>query len=111
LETIEKFADREEVLEICFWYKGEGFGDEFTPMAISQFVELGKDKISTVLEKLCLNGSMENVKNDCYRFTKNGLKQAGKLFVESFQEMQQPGHYECVDGCCDGDDHSNCKHN
>ncbi len=34
-------------------------------MAISQFVELGKDKISTVLEKLCLNGSMENVKRNC----------------------------------------------
>ena len=45
-----------------------------------------------------------------YRFTDTGGKEAGKLFVESFNEMQQPAHYECADGCCDGDDHSNCNH-
>ena len=54
---------------------------------------------------------MIETKSKQYKFTDTGLKLAGKLFVETFQEMQQPGHYECHDGCCEGDDHSKCKHN
>ena len=64
-----------------------------------------------ILEKLCDEGSMIETKSKQYKFTNTGLKHAGKLFVETFQEMQQPGHYECHDGCCEGDDHSKCKHN
>ena len=70
-----------------------------------------ESKIKNILEKLCDEGSMIVTKSKQYKFTDTGLKHAGKLFVETFQEMQQPGHYECHDGCCEGDDHSKCKHN
>ncbi len=111
MEEVNYFIEKEQILEICFWFKGEGFGDEFSPLSISPFLKHEESKISRILEKLCDEGSLIETNSKHYKFTDIGLKQAGKLFVETFQEMQQPGHYECHDGCCDGDDHSKCKHN
>ena len=46
---------------------------------------------------------------DRYVLTPLGKRKAGRMFTETFVEFQQPGHGECQDGCCDGDEP--CVHN
>ena len=106
--ALDNLVNREEILEICYWYKGEGFGDQFTPLSIAPFVNVDPTQIKQAFGELSDSGKMTLGEDGTYRFTDTGGKEAGKLFVESFNEMQQPAHYECADGCCDGDDHSNC---
>jgi hypothetical protein len=36
--ALERLVRREEVLEICFWFQGEGFGDVFAPAALRPFL-------------------------------------------------------------------------
>ena len=108
--SLDELIYKEEILEICFWYQGEGFGNEFTAQALSPFLNQPTEKVESVLQELCGTGRMEQTARGSYQFLEAGTQEGGQLFVESFNEMQQPGHYECVDGCCDGDDHSRCKH-
>lgn len=111
MQEIIELLNKEEVLEICFWYKGEGFGEVFTTKALTPFLNLEPNQVDIILKDLCFSGSMKKLSNGQYKLTTSGSKKGGKLFIDSFHEMQQPGHYECLDGCCDGDDHSNCSHN
>ena len=111
MQEINELLNKEEVLEICYWYKGEGFGEIFSAKALSPFLNLETEKVDLILEDLCSSGTMIKLSQGQYKLTSIGMKKGGKLFIDSFQEMQQPGHYECLDGCCDGDDHSKCSHN
>lgn len=105
----EALREREEVLEICYWYEGEGFGQSFTPEAIGAFLPLPPDRIADILARLAADGDLVAT-NGTYRFGDGGKTKASRLFHETFAEFQAPSHYECTAGCCDGDDHSGCDH-
>lgn len=110
----EMLRQREEVLEICYWYQGEGFGESFTADAIQSFLPLPRDRIAEILEFHRLEGSLKQEGSaqagGPYTFAEAGRKKASRLFHETFAEFQTPSHYECTAGCCDGDDHSGCDH-
>ena len=38
--ALDRIKRYEEVLEICYWYEGEGLGDSFTPAAVTPFLPL-----------------------------------------------------------------------
>lgn len=105
----ESLREREEVLEICYWYQGEGFGETFTPQAIGAFLTLPAERIAAILAALEVDGDLV-CNGGSYRFADAGKNKASRLFHESFAEFQTPSHYECTAGCCDGDDHSGCDH-
>lgn len=105
----ELLRQREEVLEICYWYQGEGFGERFTADAIQSFLPLPRDRIAEILEFHRIEGSLMH-EAGAYTFAEPGKKKASRLFHETFAEFQTPSHYECTAGCCDGDDHSGCDH-
>lgn len=105
----EAMRQREEVLEICYWYQGEGFGEAFTSAAIASFLPLPPARIAEILVALASDGDLVHDAAG-YRFAEPGKKKASRLFHETFAEFQTPSHYECTAGCCDGDDHSGCDH-
>ena len=105
----EGLREREEVLEICYWYQGEGFGESFTAQAIAAFLPLSSQRIAEILAALAADGDL-TADGAAYRFAEPGRKKASRLFHETFAEFQTPSHYECTAGCCDGDDHSGCDH-
>ena len=108
--ALDRLVDREEVLQICYWYQGEGLGDIFNPALLAPFLNRGTQAIDTALRKLAQLDYLEPVTLPApgYRLTAAGKKQAGRLFGESFADFQKPSHGECEAGCCDGDDHSKC---
>jgi len=80
-DTLHRLALREEVLEICYWFQGEGFGDRFTAASLETFLS----------------------------FSDDGRKRAGHLFHETFADFQVGAHGECSAGCCDSEDEGDQK--
>jgi hypothetical protein len=108
--ALNRLVNREEVLQICYWYQGEGFGDVYSAGILSPFLNCDAEAIDAALQELVAEGRLETASGPmpAYRFTAEGKKQGCRLFAEGFSDYQKQGHGECPDGCCDGDDHSQC---
>jgi hypothetical protein len=100
--ALRRLAACDEVLQICYWYQGEGFGDRFTADAILPFLNSERLLVADALEALVGNGDMERTES-AYVFTAGGKRKAGRLFHEAFADFQGPTHGECPTGCCDDD--------
>ncbi len=108
---LDRLVNREEVLEICYWYQGEGFGDVYNSLSMNTFLKCDNDAIDDAFLELSEQGFLEPVEIGSalsYKFTATGKKEGGRLFNASFADLQKAQHGECAAGCCDGDDHSAC---
>ena len=103
-DALERLAKREEVLEICFWFQGEGFGDVFAPAALRPFLTCEEKPIALALVELAEQGLLQP-SGTGYRLSEAGRKSGGRLFADSFAEFQHFGHGECNAGCCDEEEH------
>ena len=79
--SLDELIYKEEILEICFWYQGEGFGNEFTAQALSPFLNQPTEKVESVLQELCGTGRMEQTASGSYQFLEAGTKEGGQLFI------------------------------
>ncbi len=108
--ALDRLVNREEVLQICYWYQGEGFGDVFDASALQAFLNTDLAAIDATFDELVQQGDLETVHDSRRHFQLSavGSKKGGLLFADSFSDFQNAGHGECAAGCCDGDDHSQC---
>ena len=108
--ALSRLVDSEEVLQICFWYQGEGFGSVFDAPLLEPFLNRDAQAIESALRELTVRGYLEPADAPArgFRFTDAGRRQGGRLFADDFSDYQRAGHGECAAGCCDGDDHSQC---
>lgn len=106
-DALSRLVNREEVLQICYWLQGEGFGDHYGAALLRPFLQCDEASIGVALVELAARGDLED-EGGRYRFTDKGRHEAGQLFADSFSDFQKQGHGECDAGCCDGDDHSKC---
>lgn len=102
-EALERLKEREEVLQIGYWYQGEGLGTTLFPQAVQPFLQADPARMAATFEALVASGDLRRLDNG-YDFTVEGKRKAARMFTETFTDFQQPGHGECVDGCCDGDE-------
>lgn len=106
--ALARLAMRDEVLQVCYWYQGEGFGDRYDAAVLRPFLACDERAIELALAELAQLGDLEREAGGCYRFSTGGRREAGRLFADAFSDFQKQGHGECDAGCCDGDDHSQC---
>jgi hypothetical protein len=107
--SLERLRRRDEVLEICFWYRGEGFGDVFTARSLMPFLAADEGVVRTALEELAEEAHLRVVERG-YAFTDAGRRRAGRMFAESFVDFQRPAHGECEGDCCGEDQEEACEH-
>ncbi len=108
-DALRRMQNREEVLQICYWFKGEGFGERYDPTVLQPFLQCDEAAIDIALRELVAQGDLLADPDAAgYRFTDQGRREAGRLFADGFADFQKQGHGECDAGCCDGDDHSKC---
>ena len=105
--ALDAMVVREDVLQICYWYQGEGFGETFTPESVLPFLQSDIDSVRRVMAGLVDEGDLTRL-GAAYSFTEAGKRKAGRMFYESFTELQMPTHGECNAGCCDGE--TECDH-
>lgn len=108
--ALDQLVSREEVLQICYWYEGEGFGDAFNAAVLGPFLKYDARAVEAALQELAMQGHLEPAPAPAsgYRFTAEGRKKGGRLFADDFADYQNAGHGECAAGCCEEDDHSRC---
>ena len=108
-DALTRLVNREEVLQICYWYQGEGFGERYDAAVLRPFLNCDETAITTALLELAERGELQALDGaTAYCFTDAGKREAGRLFADGFADFQKQGHGECDAGCCDGDDHSKC---
>lgn len=108
--ALDQLVNRDEVLQICYWYEGEGFGKVFNAAALVTFLKCDTQAAEVALRELVMQGHMEAAAEPAsgYRFTAKGRQTGGRLFADGFEDYQKAGHGECAAGCCEEDDHSQC---
>lgn len=107
--ALTRLVNREEVLQICFWFQGEGFGDRYDAALLRPFLNCDEVAINIALSELAAQGDLQSAEGAAgYCFTDKGRLDAARLFADGFADFQKQGHGECDAGCCDGDDHSKC---
>lgn len=102
-DALERLKQREEILQIGYWFQGEGLGTMLTPQAVLPFLQADATRLAETFEALVESGDLRRLDHG-YDFTSEGKRKAARMFTETFTDFQQPGHGECVDGCCDGDE-------
>jgi len=108
--ALDRLVNREEILQICYWYQGEGLGNVYSAKTIQPFLNYDEDLIEIAFKELIDEGCFELATGSIkgYSFTEKGKTQGGRLFADSFADFQKAGHGECAAGCCDDGDHSQC---
>ena len=85
---------RSELLQVMFWLKEEGFGEEADATLLERF--LGVDARVDVqhLERLLGEGYVERV-GDRYKLSETGARKGGVEFAASFEGLMKPTYGEC----------------
>jgi len=119
-EEIEKTPLRalfwkDEILQVLYWMKGEGFGKEVTFQQVVPLLASNKANLEWHMNKLAKDGFLTKEK-ELFQLTEMGNKEAGRRFSDAFSGMQKAGHGECGPDCefCYGTDGvklENCVHN
>ena len=104
---------QDEILQVMYWMRGEGFGDQVSVAQLKKFLTTTDEILAANLSQLAKNGLVSFDLSDAYELTATGVKEGGRRFADEFDGMLKPGHYECNDPDCDCNDpnsNADCKH-
>lgn len=98
-EALRAMYWRDEILQLMFWIKGEGFGDEADPGLLERF--LGVDGLVGLgyLDRLVDEGLLRTTPSLRYELTAAGHEHGAKAFVDGFGNLDQPAYGECSASC------------
>lgn len=96
--ALTELARRDDILELLFWMRGQGFADSLSVGDVARFLTHEEDEVRASLEKLVALGAIER-DAERYRLSADGLPEARRRFVDDFREMLADGHGECNFSC------------
>jgi hypothetical protein len=85
---------RSEFLQVMFWLKHEGFGNDVDAALLERFLGVGAHVDVRDLDRLADEGSLERV-GPRYTLSEAGTRQARRAFDASFEELAGPAPAEC----------------
>ena len=99
----EGIAREDELLELLYWFEGEGFGGVASLDGIVRFTNLTEPLVRRTLDRLVARGdvALDMVPGAEYRLTDTGRREAARRFAAEFAPLLSQGHGECSDPNCD----------
>ena len=96
-------AREDELLELLYWFEGEGFGGVASIEGIVRFTNLSEPLVLRTLERLTSRDHvlLDESRGGEYRLTDTGRHEAARRFAAEFAPMINQGHGECSDPDCD----------
>jgi len=96
-------AREDELLELLYWFEGEGFGGVASMEGIIRFTNLSEPLVRRTLDRLMSRGDvmLDTTRGAEYRLTDPGRREAARRFAAEFAPMLNQGHGECSDPECD----------
>ena len=104
---------QDEILQVMYWMRGEGFGEKITVAELKKFLDASDDILAANLSQLAKHGLVNFDFSEAYELTETGVKEGGRRFADEFDGMLKQGHYECDDPNCDCNDPNSdaaCRH-
>ena len=92
---------QDEILQVMYWMRGEGFGEQVTVAALRKFLDAPEQTLETNLRQLLTNGLVTFGAAERYLLSDMGVREGGRRFADEFEGLLQQGHYECNDPDCD----------
>jgi hypothetical protein len=90
---------RDEILQLMFWIRGEGFGDAIDPALLERFLGVQSEVGIRYLDHLVGEGLLEAAGHGRYRLTEQGHRHGARVFADEFADLTKPGHGECGAEC------------
>jgi hypothetical protein len=90
---------RDEILQLMFWFRGEGFGDAIDPALLERFLGVQAEVGIRYLDHLVGEGLLEAAGHGRYRLTEEGHRHGARVFADEFADLTKPGHGECGAEC------------
>lgn len=97
-ESLRALYWRSEILQVLYWLRGEGFGEQVDAPLLERFLGLEARVGLQYLDRLVEEGYVERF-GDRYALSETGLRAGGLEFAMSFEEMTRPAHGECSADC------------
>lgn len=96
-------AREDELLELLYWFEGEGFGGVASIEGIVRFTGLPTPLARRTLDRLVGRDDvvLDGERGGEYRLTESGRREAARRFAAEFAPMLSQGHGECSDPECD----------
>jgi hypothetical protein len=89
---------RSEILQVMYWLRGEGFGDQVDPALLERFLGVDAGIGVQYLDRLVTEGYVEQA-GDRYTLSELGSREGALEFAASFSELTRPTHGECSADC------------
>ncbi|MDQ6886190.1 MAG: hydrogenase maturation protease [Gemmatimonadota bacterium] len=98
-----EIAREDELLELLYWFEGEGFGGVASIEGIVRFTNLSEPLVGRTLDRLSARGDvlLDESRGKEFRLTESGRREAARRFAAEFAPLLSQGHGECSDPDCD----------
>lgn len=100
----QTIAHEDELLELLYWFEGEGFHGVADMQGIVRFTAMEEALVARTLVRLVARGDVrldDSSSTSQYRLTEGGRREAARRFAEEFAPMLSQGHGECNNADCD----------
>lgn len=94
---------RDEILQILFWFRGEGLGEAVQPRDLASFLGAEEEILQHHLERLVVEGYVARQAGGPprYQLTELGVQEGGRRFADEFAGLTGKAHGECSDPNCE----------
>ena len=98
-----EIARRDEMLELLFWFEGEGLQASANIPGMTRFLAHPENVVRATLADLMQRGFVVELggSNPEYRLTEVGRREGSRRFKDEFSDLLSQGHGECSDPGCD----------
>jgi hypothetical protein len=97
-ESLRALYWRSEILQVMYWLRGEGFGDQVDAALLERFLGVDASVGVQYLDRLVVDGYLE-MGDGRYQLSELGAQEGALEFAMSFDELTRPAHGECSADC------------
>jgi len=115
MQPLDELYWRDEILQVMYWYRGEGFGETLTVRDLQTFLPADEHLLSTQIEGMVGEGYLMHdgeASPPRYAFTTYGAEEGARRFADEFAGLTGQAHGECGPDCphCKGIPRDSCAH-
>ena len=115
VHPLDELYWRDEILQVMYWYRGEGFGESVTVADLQTFLPAESLLLASHMEHMVVDGYLvrsEDAPSPRYTFTEYGAREGARRFADEFSDITVQGHGECGPDCphCKGVPRDACVH-
>ena len=97
-EALREMYWRSEILQVAYWLRGEGFGDQIDAVLLERFLGVDAEVGSQYLELLAEEGYLDPI-GGRYALSEAGAREGGLEFAAAWSDLTRPTHGECSADC------------